>query len=55
MSEAKTFLAAAKADGPQTAALYTVAVDSGARKGELCGLDWADVDLDASRIRITSN
>ena len=51
-TEAKTFLAAAKADGPQAAALYAVAVDSGARKGELCGLRWEDVDLDAGTIRI---
>lgn len=50
--EAKTFLAAAKAAGPQAAALYTVAIDSGARKGELCGLRWEDVDLDRGRIRI---
>jgi integrase len=29
-----------------------VALDSGARKGELCGLRWEDVDFEANRIRI---
>jgi integrase len=43
--EAQAFLAAAKAAGPQPAALYALALDSGARKGELCGLQWADLDL----------
>ena len=38
--EARTFLATAKAAGPQTAALYAVALDAGARKNELCGLLW---------------
>jgi integrase len=51
-AEAKTFLAVAKASGPQTAALYAVALDSGARKSELCGLRWVDVDSEASRISI---
>lgn len=51
-TDARTFLAAAKADGPQTAALYAVALDTGARKGELCGLRWEDVDLEAGELRI---
>lgn len=51
-AEAKTFLAVAKAAGSQAAALYAVALDSGARKSELCGLRWADVDFDANRISI---
>ena len=49
--EAKTFLAAAKSTGPQAAALYTVAIDSGARKGELCGLAWEHVDFETGSIR----
>jgi integrase len=50
--EARTFLAAAKAAGPRPAAFYALALDSGARKGELCGLRWSDVDLDVGKIRI---
>jgi integrase len=51
-TEARAFLAAAKAAGPQPAALFALALDCGARKGELVGLRWADVDLDAATIRI---
>ncbi|HEY2906887.1 MAG TPA: tyrosine-type recombinase/integrase [Vicinamibacterales bacterium] len=51
-AEAKTFLAAAKAAGAQAAALYAVALDSGARKGELCGLAWESVDLSTGTLRI---
>jgi integrase len=50
--EARDFLAAAKAAGPQAAAFYGLALDSGARKGELCGLTWANLDLDAGKMRI---
>jgi integrase len=42
--EAQAFLSAAKATGPQAAAFYAVALDSGARKAELCGLRWTDLD-----------
>jgi integrase len=51
-TEAQTFLAAAKAAGPQTAALYALALDAGLRKGELCGLRWEDCDLTAGTLRI---
>jgi integrase len=50
--EARQFLATAKADGHQTAALYAFALDTGARKGELCGLHWTSLDLDAGKARI---
>src|SRR5262245_20663443 len=50
--EARTFLVAAKAAGAQPAAFYTLALDTGARKGELCGLRWADLDLDLGSARI---
>jgi integrase len=50
--KARAFLAEAKAAGPQPAAFYTLALDSGMRKGELCGLRWADVDLDAGKVRV---
>jgi integrase len=44
------FIAAAKEQGPQPAAFYTLALGSGARKGELCGLKWTDIDLDAGTV-----
>jgi len=44
-AEAQTFLAAARAAGPQPAALFALALDSGARKNELCGLQWGDLDF----------
>jgi integrase len=44
--EARSFLSAARAAGAQPAALYALALDSGARKNELCGLQWSDVDLE---------
>ena len=50
--EARAFLAVAKAAGPQAAAFYTLAIDSGMRKGELCGLRWTNVDLDAGKVRV---
>ena len=48
-SEARAFLMAAKAAGPQPAAFYALALDSGARKGELCGLAWTALDLEAGQ------
>jgi integrase len=51
-NEAKTFLTTAKAAGPQPAAFYALAMDSGARKGELCGLMWPDIDLASGRTTI---
>ena len=50
--ESRAFLAAAKEAGPQWAALFALAIDSGMRKGELCGLKWADVDLDAGKVTV---
>src|SRR5258706_11677441 len=47
----RTFVAKAKAAGPQPAAFYALALESGARKGELCGLRWSDLDLDAGKMR----
>jgi integrase len=50
--EARQFLTIVQAEDAQTAALYSLALDSGARKGELCGLRWADIDLKAGQITI---
>lgn len=50
--EARTFLTAAKTAGPQPAALFALALDSGARKNELCGLQWSDVDLEKGTLTI---
>jgi integrase len=50
--EARRFLTAARDAGPQTAALYTLALETGMRKGELCGLAWTHVDLEAEQIAI---
>lgn len=51
-AEARRFLATAKAAGAQPAAFYTLALDTGARKSELGGLRWTDVDLDNASITI---
>jgi integrase len=39
-------------DGHQHQTLYRLAALTGMRRGELCGLQWGDVDLDASTIRV---
>ena len=51
-SEARTFLKAAQASGSQPAALFTLALETGMRKSELCGLQWSDVDLDGAKVRV---
>ncbi|MDA2929325.1 site-specific integrase [Acidobacteria bacterium AH-259-O06] len=50
--EARQFLATTKAFGPQPAAFYALALDTGARKGELCGLKWPNVDLSTRKVTI---
>ena len=44
--EAQRFLRTAKATGPQPAAFYSLALDTGMRKAELCGLKWSDLDAE---------
>jgi integrase len=51
-SEAAKFLDAAKTANPQSAAFYAMALDTGMRRGELGGLRWANVDLDAGKVRV---
>jgi integrase len=50
--EARAFLSAAREAGPQPAAFYTLALESGMRKSELCGLKWSDLDASAGRLTI---
>lgn len=50
--EARKFLDTAKAHSTHAAALYSVALDSGARKAELCGLKWSEVDIERRSISI---
>lgn len=50
--EANTFLATARKAGPRPAAFYQLAIETGMRKNELCGLKWEDVNLDAGRVTI---
>lgn len=50
--EAQKLLAAAKETNPQAAAFIAVALDSGARKAELQGVKWSDVDLTTGALRI---
>jgi integrase len=50
--EARRFVRMAKELGPQPSAFYTPALDSGARKGELCGLQWKDIELDTGQVSI---
>jgi integrase len=50
--EARKVLRAAQAAGPQVSAFFSLAIDSGARKSELLGLRWSDVDLDRAEITI---
>lgn len=50
MLEAQAILAAAK--GERLEALFVVALSVGLRQGELLGLRWQDVDLDAGTLQI---
>lgn len=50
--EAQAFLQAAKGD--RFGALYSVAIPLGLRQGEILGLRWDDLDLDAKQLRIHS-
>jgi len=50
--EAQAFLDAAKGD--RFEALYSVAIPLGLRQGEILGLRWDDLDLDAKQMRVQS-
>ena len=49
--EVRRLLAAAQARGPRWGMLLTLAVLTGGRRSELCGLRWIDVDGDSIRFR----
>jgi integrase len=51
-NEVRRFLNTAMTFGPQPAAFYALALDTGARKGELCGLKWANLDLDTGTMQV---
>ncbi len=51
-AEARKFLQTVTTEPAQTAAFFALALDSGARKKELVGLRWADLDLDAGKVTI---
>jgi integrase len=48
--QARTLLEAAR--GQRNEALYVVALHTGLRQGELLGLKWSDVDLDAGKLSV---
>jgi integrase len=50
--EVQQFLQATKGFSPQAEAFYALALDTGMRKGELCGLQWANVDLDDNTVTV---
>jgi integrase len=50
--EAQRFLIAAQTAGAQSAAFFGLALDTGARKSELHGLLWTDVDLESGALTI---
>jgi len=52
VDEARQFLDAAKAAGPQPAAFYDLALSTGMRRGELCGVKWTDLDAKAGRLTV---
>ena len=45
------FLDVVDQEDPQTKAFFHLALDSGARRGELCALRWDDIDLDTCVVK----
>lgn len=50
--QVQTLLAAASETGDRLEALYTLAVTTGLRQGELLGLRWQDVDQDSGTLQV---
>jgi integrase len=40
------------ATGDRLEALFVLAIHTGLRRGELLGLKWSDIDLDAGKLRV---
>jgi integrase len=52
IDEIKTLLTACATDHQDLGSLIYLAATTGARRGELCGLRWSDVDLDSATLTI---
>jgi integrase len=50
--QAKTFLETVHSEGDRLEALYVMAITTGLRQGELLGLKWDDVDLEAGTLQV---
>jgi integrase len=53
--DAARLLSAAHAESPELALFLRLAVVLGARRGEICGLRWPDIDLERSEVLIAGN
>lgn len=54
LADLGAFLDYAEAHDPWMAPLFELAAATGMRRGELCGLPWTDVDLDAGVVHVTT-
>jgi len=52
VAELRQLIDAAESENPDLAALIFVAATTGARRGELCGLRWGDVELASARLTV---
>ena len=50
---ARVLVAAARSRNPENAMIFRVLAATGCRRGEVCGLQWADVDLDPPTATVT--
>ena len=53
--DARKFLVMAALEGPRQAALYTLALDTGMRKGELCALKWSSINWQESTVHVKAS